>query len=55
MKVVIIEDEPLMADELSAEILKVDPNISITGRFESIKETLAFLGKSDLPDFLFSR
>jgi len=54
MRVIIIEDEPLMADELAKEILEVDANITITGKFVSIKETIDHLSKNKLPDLFFS-
>ncbi|MEP4496293.1 MAG: LytTR family DNA-binding domain-containing protein [Ekhidna sp.] len=54
MRVVIIEDEPLMAQELENEILKVDDSIEILGKFESVKDSLTYLTKNELPDLFFS-
>lgn len=54
MKVIIIEDEPLMADELEKEVKKVDKNIQIQGKFRSVKDTLNHLTRFGLPDLFFS-
>lgn len=54
MKVVIIEDEPLMANELESEVKKVDASIQVQGKFRSVKETLNHLSRNGLPDLFFS-
>ena len=54
MNVLIVEDEPLMAEELSEEILKADPTIRIVGKFPSVKETQEYLEENEMPDLFFS-
>lgn len=54
MKVIIIEDEPLMANELEFEVKKVDQSITIAGKFGSVKDTLNHLSRNGLPDLFFS-
>ena len=54
MNVIIIEDEPLMADELASEVRKVDNRIQIQGKFRSVKDTLNHLTRYGLPDLFFS-
>ena len=54
MKVVIIEDEPLMAEELVDEIHKVDQSIAVVGKFPSVRATLDFLAQNEMPDLFFS-
>ncbi|MDW3191551.1 MAG: LytTR family DNA-binding domain-containing protein [Cytophagales bacterium] len=54
MNVIIIEDEPLMAEELASEVRKVDNRIQIQGKFRSVKETLNHLTRYGLPDLFFS-
>ena len=54
MKVIIIEDEPLMADELAREIQNVDPGVAISGKFISVKETINHLAENEMPDLFFS-
>ncbi len=54
MKVLIIEDEPLMADELEREIKKADPTIEIVGKLASISQSLSYLADHEMPDLFFS-
>ena len=54
MKVIIIEDEPLMAEALEEELLKADESIEILKKLGSIKEALNFLTPDNLPDLFFS-
>lgn len=54
MKVIIIEDEPLMANELEKEVKSVDENILVQGKFRSVKDTLNHLSRHGLPDLFFS-
>ncbi len=51
-KVLIVEDEYLLADELEERLVELDPNIQICGKLESIKETVAWL-KNNVCDLLF--
>ncbi len=54
MNVIIIEDEPMMANELEKEVKKVDENIQVQGKFGSVKETVNHLTRYGLPDLFFS-
>ncbi|HBS87094.1 MAG: DNA-binding response regulator [Bacteroidetes bacterium GWF2_38_335] len=55
MKIVIIEDEELTANDLAETILKVEPNTEIISILKSVKEAQAFFKKSDInPDLIFS-
>ena len=54
MRVMIIEDEPLMADELEMEVLKADPEIVVEGKFASVQATLRHLSENEMPDVFFS-
>ncbi len=40
MKVIIIEDEKLTADHVERLLLKIDPSIQVTHRFETVKESV---------------
>lgn len=53
MKALIIEDEVRAADRLEQLLKEVDPNISIIGRAESIKDAVAILTASH-PELIFS-
>ena len=54
MRVLIIEDEPLMANNLEKQVKEVDPEISVVGKFESVKGTLDYLSENEMPDLFFS-
>ncbi|MEM9324964.1 MAG: LytTR family DNA-binding domain-containing protein [Bacteroidota bacterium] len=54
MNVVIIEDEPLMAEELAEEISKVDDSIRIAAVCPSVREALSYLSEHGPPDLFFS-
>ena len=54
MNIIIIEDEPLMAEELANEISRVDDTINIIATFGSVAETKEYLAENDLPDLFFS-
>lgn len=50
MNILIVEDEKLAADRLQSSIEKIRPQIKITGKTESVKETVKWLmrNKADL-------
>ena len=54
MKIVIIEDEQLTADDLSETILKVSPEVLIIARLSSVKDAVSWFRKNEQPDLIFS-
>ena len=54
MKIVIIEDEQLTADDLSETILKVFPGAQIIARLSTVKDAVAWFRKNEQPDLIFS-
>lgn len=54
MKIIIIEDELLMAEALRGEILSIDATIEISATLGSIQEALTYLNEYDYPDLFFS-
>jgi len=51
--IVIIEDEPLAAEELETAIKKADPELNIIAKLDSVKASLAWLKKNHA-DLIFS-
>ncbi len=54
MKIAIIEDEKLTADDLAETILKVEPNAQIVTVLASVKEAVNYFQKNEKPDLIFS-
>ena len=54
MKVIIIEDEPLMASLLEEKILQVDDSIKVITQLKSIKEAIEYMEEGEHPDLFFS-
>ena len=54
MKIVIIEDEQLTADDLAETILKVSPGVKIIARLSSVKDAVVWFRKNEQPDLIFS-
>ena len=54
MNVIIIEDEPLLANALEEKIKRSNPKIKVIAKLESIVEALKYLKKNELPDLFFS-
>jgi DNA-binding LytR/AlgR family response regulator len=54
MKIVIIEDEQLTADDLAETILKVSPGVQIVARLSSVKDAVLWFRKNEQPDLIFS-
>ena len=54
MKIVIIEDEDLTAEDLAQTLTRLDPSIEICGRLSSVKEAIAFLSTAPQIDLIFS-
>ena len=54
MKIVIIEDEPLMAKDLETCILAAEPSAQVVARLSSVREAITFFKEHAPPDLLFS-
>lgn len=54
MKIVIIEDEKLTAEDLADRILNLVPEASIIAMLYSVKEAISWFGKNEHPDLIFS-
>ncbi len=54
MKVVIIEDEELTAEDLAESIQRADPTVQIEAILKSVKEGTAYFKQQALPDLIFS-
>ena len=54
MKVVIIEDEKITADDLAGTITALDPNVVIAAVLSSVKMATAYFQESEMPDLIFS-
>jgi DNA-binding LytR/AlgR family response regulator len=53
MKIVIIEDEELTANDLAGTILKIDKSAKIIAVLTSVKESVSFFRKNSAPDLIF--
>jgi two-component system, LytTR family, response regulator LytT len=54
MKVVIIEDEPLTAEDLADILMKMPEGIEVVKILGSVSESVAYLKQNNLPDLIFS-
>ncbi|MFT3919914.1 LytR/AlgR family response regulator transcription factor [Cloacibacterium sp.] len=54
MKIVIIEDEKLMAKDLSQTLQKIDATIEIVAVLSSVEDSLVYLSKNEDVDLIFS-
>ncbi|MEM7571251.1 MAG: LytTR family DNA-binding domain-containing protein [Bacteroidota bacterium] len=54
MKVIIIEDEPLIAEGLQNDIERLQPDIQIVASLASVQEALSYFSQHELPDLFFS-
>jgi DNA-binding LytR/AlgR family response regulator len=54
MKVVIIEDEKLTADDLAETILKIVPDAKIISVLHSVSTAISWFQKNEHPDLIFS-
>jgi len=54
MKILLIEDEELAAEDLASAIQEVLPEAHIEAVLVSIKEGIAYFKKNELPDLIFS-
>jgi two-component system, LytTR family, response regulator LytT len=54
MKIVIIEDEQLTADDLAETILRIAPGVQIVAKLNSVKDSVSWFRKNEQPDLIFS-
>src|ERR1700739_2942430 len=54
MKVVIIEDEKLTAEDLEESIKNAAPDATITAILKSVKEAVDYFKQNSVPDLIFS-
>ncbi|TRW27215.1 response regulator transcription factor [Flavobacterium zepuense] len=54
MKIIIIEDELLVAEDLAANLKQIQPDIEIVRIIGSIKEAVAYFTVNPQPDLIFS-
>ncbi|MEM6320398.1 MAG: LytTR family DNA-binding domain-containing protein [Bacteroidota bacterium] len=54
MKVIIIEDEPLMAEALAKKVTTIDPAIQVVAQLDSIQVSIDYLSTHESPDLFFS-
>lgn len=54
MKIVIIEDEKLTADDLSETILRIVPDVQIVATLNSVNLAISWFQKNEHPDLIFS-
>lgn len=54
MKIVIIEDERITADELAGTITSLEPDARITAILSSVKTAIAYFQSNEAPDLIFS-
>ena len=53
MKIIIIEDEKLSADHLELLLKKIDPEIEVLARIDSVKNSVQFLQEHSVAELLF--
>jgi two-component system response regulator LytT len=53
MNVLIIEDEPLAADKLELMLLKIDSEINVLARLESVLDSINWLNAHNKADLIF--
>lgn len=54
MKVIIIEDEPLTANDLAQGLITLDPQLQIEAILTSVEQAISYLSKNKPPDLIFS-
>ena len=54
MKIVIIEDEKITADDLASTITSIEPTAEIVAILGSVKTAVAYFQKAESPDLIFS-
>ena len=54
MKVLVIEDEPLVAESLMKQVRQVEPTAELTGPLPTVKASLKWLAENPQPDLILS-
>lgn len=54
MKILILEDEPLVADQLIGHVKNIQPDAEIAGPLPSVRETKAWMAASSAPDLILA-
>lgn len=54
MKIVIIEDEQLVADDLISNLKQIKPDVEIVSVLSSVKEAIDYFSANPQPDLIFS-
>jgi two-component system, LytTR family, response regulator LytT len=54
MRIVIIEDEKLTADDLAETIISIDPSIEIASVLYSVKQAVSYFREYKNTDLIFS-
>ena len=54
MKIVIIEDEKITADDLATTLITLESNVNILAVLGSVKSAIAYFQKNEVPDLIFS-
>jgi two-component system LytT family response regulator len=54
MKVLIIEDEPLVAKDLETQLRKIEPDVEVTGPLASVQLSKKWFQENTLPDLILS-
>lgn len=54
MRIIIIEDEKITADELAATIKKLDPDTIIEAILDSVQTSITYFQENEEPDLIFS-
>lgn len=54
MKIIIIEDEALTAENLKDSLLEVEPDIQISAILDSVKNAVSWFKSNEHPDLIFS-
>jgi len=54
MRVVIIEDEVLTAEDLKESIQQLDNTVEVVAVLQSVREAVAYFQRNDMPDLIFS-
>lgn len=54
MKILVIEDEPLVAESLMKQVRQVEPTAELTGPLPTVKASLKWLAENPQPDLILS-
>ena len=54
MKILVIEDEPLVAESLMKQVRQVEPTAELTGPLPTVKASMKWLSENPHPDLILS-